>query len=121
MGHACLLETTRILLLVARVAVGVALLLWRTPASSSTPHATEPLRYHLYLPRRTTIAATHACILLSLVLSSACPLSIAGSIATGGEHTCAITASGGVRCWGRGVDGQASAVHAHGLQLRIEM
>ncbi len=107
---ACLLETTRMALLVVSIAVGVALLLWRIPASSFTPHAPETPRYCLHLPRQMTFAAMHACMLILLV--SACPVSIANGIAGGNFHTCALTASGGGRCWGYNVKGQASAVHA---------
>jgi hypothetical protein len=108
-------------LLVATVAVGVALFLWRTPASSLTPHAPETPQYYLHLPRRTTLAATHACIHISLVLLSACPLTIADSMAAGQYHTCALTASSSVRCWGDNFYGQASAVHACCFSLHIEM
>ncbi len=117
---ACILETNQIALLVATVAVGVALLLWRTPTSSFTPHAPETSRYYLRLPRRTTIAATHACILFSLMLLSACPLTIADSITAGEYHTCALTASSSVRCWGWNVKGQARAKCACVAFLHIE-
>ena len=99
-------------LLVASVAVGVTLLLRHTPASSYTPHGTETSRFYLCLSRRTTTATTHACMLISLVLLSACPLSIADSIAVGEGHTCVLTISGGVKCWGLNGSGQASDVHA---------
>ena len=120
---ACLLRTTSLcmVLLVASVAVDVTLLLWRSPASSFTPHATETSRYYLCRSRRTTIATMHVCILISLVLLSACPLSIADSIATGLYHTCALTTSGGVRCWGFNGNGEASAVHACCLSLHIDL
>jgi hypothetical protein len=116
-GHAFLfvnlLETTRMVLLLASVAVGIALTLWRTPASSFrvTPRAAEASRCYLYLSRRTTIVSAHACMLISLVLLSACPVSIAGSIAVGGHHTCALLSSSSVRCWGLNNYGQASAAH----------
>ena len=122
-GHvclfACLLETTRMVLLVASVAVGVALLLCCTPASSYTLHAPEISRYCKSQQARN--ASLYACVLSLLVLLSVCPLSIAKSIATGGYHTCALITSGGVRCWGNNTYGQASAVHACCLLLRIEM
>jgi hypothetical protein len=118
---ACLFETTRKVLLLASIVVGVtvALLLRRTPASSLTPHATETSRYYWCLPRRTTIVTTHACIVIVLVLLSACSLSIADTIATGQVHSCALTTSGGVRCWGSNTFGQASAVHAHYLLVLV--
>ncbi len=105
-------ETTSIVtvFLAASAAVGVSLLLWRTPASSLT-RATETAQYCLHLPRRAKTGAMHACVVISLVLLSACPLSNADSIDAGQGHTCAITASGGVRCWGWNLNGQASAVY----------
>ena len=119
-GHTCLLVIEMFKLLVTSVAVGVALLLWRTPGRSYSRHSTEETaRYYLHLPRRTRIASTHACVLSSLVLLSTCPLSIAGSIAAGGYHTCALTASGGVRCWGQNTNGQASVVRACYLSLHV--
>ncbi len=112
-------------LLAASVAIGVSLVLWRSAASCLTPRATDsetaPFYKYLHLSRRTRITTTHACVLLSLL--SACPFSIAGSIGVGQFHSCALTASGGVRCWGRGDLGQASAVHAWSISAsapRIE-
>ena len=43
------------------------------------------------------------------------------AIAGGWRHTCVLTTSGGVRCWGDNDYGQASAVHACLLLLHIEM
>ncbi len=40
---------------------------------------------------------------------SADVLTNVAAITIGDEHTCALTASGGVRCWGQNAYGQASA------------
>ncbi len=43
---------------------------------------------------------------------SADVLTSVAAITAGNDHTCALTTSGGVRCWGRGGNGEASALHA---------
>ncbi len=48
-------------------------------------------------------------------------LTSVAAIAAGQAHTCALTTSGGVRCWGWNADGEASALHASVcLSLRIK-
>jgi hypothetical protein len=48
-------------------------------------------------------------------------LTSVAAVSAGGLHTCALTAAGGVTCWGRNAEGQASAVHARGAFLPVHV
>jgi hypothetical protein len=55
--------------------------------------------------------------LLAIMIALCLPSAARGqTLATGDYHTCAIVA-GGVRCWGRGTQGQVSSCRAHGTKL----